>query len=238
MISSIVAPAFKRVSNVPPRAGGVHVRVGGVEGDAQKLDILRRQDSARVDPRAGRHELVGPYGIELIERIPRRVPLADGLHLVARGRWCGGLCRRPRAHGLRLFQQNRRAEAAGMDRHHRCTFQHEKDFLFGGTGGERLPNVPSRSLRVQVRTSGVHRDADQLDQLAATARRTARGSWPSARRSSAQAGSHSLQLRKRVVPRTGFRLWSAYAVSSWSRSVVSLATGAVRARSLCGQRAR
>ena len=42
MISSMVAPAFQRVLDMTPGAGRVHVRKGGIKGDAKKFYFLGR----------------------------------------------------------------------------------------------------------------------------------------------------------------------------------------------------
>src|SRR5262245_2027540 len=74
---------LERPLDVPSCAGSVHVRVGRIEGDAQKLNLLRREYAAGVDGDSGGHELVGPRGVEFDERVPRRIPLTRRPHLVA-----------------------------------------------------------------------------------------------------------------------------------------------------------
>ena len=56
-ILSSVAPAFS--VDVTARAGRVHLSVGRVQGDALKLELLRRQDTTSVNTRD--HELLGPH---------------------------------------------------------------------------------------------------------------------------------------------------------------------------------
>jgi hypothetical protein len=59
---------------------------GGVEGDAEELDLLGRQNAAPINAGGHRHECVRPAGIDRDQRLPRRVPLSDRFHLIYRWR--------------------------------------------------------------------------------------------------------------------------------------------------------
>src|SRR5262245_13513304 len=97
---------FEGTLDVTARARRVHVRVGGIERDAEKLDLLRREHVAAVNPDGRRHELVGPYWIEFQEWVPRSIPLSYRFHLVAGGRRDGLLLRWCRARSRGFLKQD------------------------------------------------------------------------------------------------------------------------------------
>ena len=87
MISSKVAPALSALLMWRRVPGAYMCVYGSIEGDAQEFDLLGWHHAAPVNGRGDRHEFIGPYRIELEERIPRRVPLSDLPHLVAGRGW-------------------------------------------------------------------------------------------------------------------------------------------------------
>src|SRR5262249_9960955 len=84
----------------------IHMRIGGIECNAQQLNQLGGHHSAGVDPGAGGHETIGPDGIELEKPVPCFIPLADGTYFVD-SRSCGGsFLRCLYSGGLGLLQKN------------------------------------------------------------------------------------------------------------------------------------
>jgi len=113
MTSSTVAPSFSAAL----MCRRVHVRERRIAGDAEELDLLGRHHAALINRDRSCKELVSPCRIELEERIPCGIPLADRPHRVAS--WCDRrwLLRRFRAARPGFLQKDRCAEAAGMDGH-------------------------------------------------------------------------------------------------------------------------
>jgi hypothetical protein len=73
--------------DMPARAGRVHVSEGCIVGDAQKLDEFGTQHALLINGGSNGEELIGPHRVQIEERVPGRVPLADGPHLVAERCW-------------------------------------------------------------------------------------------------------------------------------------------------------
>jgi hypothetical protein len=69
MISWVVAPACSapRICRRVPRR--VHVRVGGIQRDTEKLNLFGGQHIKGVDADTSGHELVGPFGVTTRARL-------------------------------------------------------------------------------------------------------------------------------------------------------------------------
>jgi hypothetical protein len=117
-------PRFQRALNVPSHTGRVHVGTRRVEGDADQLHKFRGEYTALVGAGSKRKKLIRPRRRKLEERIPRRIPLPDRAHRIAR--WSRRLRSSRRLHSrrLHLLQKDGRSQAAGMDRQPNATFQH------------------------------------------------------------------------------------------------------------------
>ena len=184
-------PQFERGFDVPARARRIHVRIRNIKRDAQQLDFLRGQRAAGVHADPSTHELVRPDWVKLEKRIPRFVPLAQLPHLIAgrggRGHGpCGGL----RAGRLGLLEQERRTQAATVDRQKRGHLENHQDFVAARPCIERSADVAASAVRVKVRAGRVDGDADHSTSF--------RGRMPVAHglvliftHPRAQAGSHS-----------------------------------------------
>ncbi len=72
---------------------------------------------------------IGPGRGKLVERIPRRVPLTDRSHRIARRSLRFRPSRRLHSRRLHLLKQDRRAQAARMNGQPNATFQDEKNLI-------------------------------------------------------------------------------------------------------------